>query len=684
MHLLPKFPATILPAILAAILALPSPAAPAPAAPQPVPVWKMPAIWPLHCQLREQSLAAIRKGDPKALETACRRAIAAMPTDPTWNYNLACALAYGPQPGLALTQLEKAIALGFRDASAIANDQDLKRISRYPRFRELIAKARRLADTPPPHAIPVSPLQTSAGSPATLTASNLVWNFETGLIDALLSIPQPDTPPSALASVFLASTPAAPERSIVQSWLNDGSAAGNASDLYLNRDDAHSQLKLSDFPLLTPVLCDAEGRSFQAHLDHPTTAFPQNFAVFGNVSRARVSGHLWRSMPRASMTDPALALRMDALYRNNQFWVFVAHKDFGVEGIGDVFPGNAPFQFVAIGSSWSDQPFLRAALAASASLRPLAKTAILRRRLMGPTLQWLFRSTRPGVSSASDYLSPKAHPTAFAKTDLDVPRLVEKAHSLRPETIPPAVQLIPVNSTRFPIPQPVPERDYSDSLPEFVYATPSAIAYALRTPLAKRQFLFRAVTSPERDDSATFAWAVVNGNPAAVKITPPTGEPLETPERGFAEITIDRSKMSSRIDVACFAKSSTTDFGAPSIISFYPLPIENRSYNPDGSTRSIDYSNPSNLYCDPILAFPRRWKDTYSYSPDGHVTGFTRTSSDGKNSASFIAHNVRITARDPSGKPTKAIAVKYVPRKTGNPVTPVELTYVDDGEPFDL
>ena len=34
----------------------------------------------------------------------------------------------------------------------------------------------------------------------------------------------------------------------------------------------------------------------------------------------------------------------------------------GKPGIGDVFPANAPFQLVSLGASWSDQPFLRAAL----------------------------------------------------------------------------------------------------------------------------------------------------------------------------------------------------------------------------------------------------------------------------------------------------------------------------------
>ena len=40
--------------------------------------------------------------------------------------------------------------------------------------------------------------------------------------------------------------------------------------------------------------------------------------------------------------------------------------------------------------------------------------------------------------------------------------------------------------------------------------------------------------------------------------------------------------------------------------------------------------------------------------------------------------------RDADGKPAKAVHVKYVPRSTNDQLEPLTLSYIDDGEPFDV
>ena len=644
---------------------------------QPLSVWEMPKIWRQHSQLRQQLIGALRRGDIQAMEGICRAALEIMPGDATWHYNLACALAYREQPGLALTELETAVRFGFRDADAIAKDPDLVRIAKEPRFAEIVEKARKLKGQPV-DGVPVPEAAYAAtGSTATLNATNVVWNFDVGCFQALLKLSPAKQTISALAPKFGLSKPESRDRTLVAAWLSEGTASGNAGDLYVNRDAGHSMLRVSDFPLLTTVRFSKEGA--EVGLNHPNTLFSGQ-AVFGNASRGFVNGPFWRSLGRCSMTEPGLAARMDLLYRNNQFWVFPAVKDFGNADIGDTFPGVAPFQFVTKGISWSDQPYLRAALTASAVFPIPTKQALLRRRLLGPTLQWLFRRTKPGVRSEKDYLSAKAHPTAFAPNDLDPVALVTKAHELRPEQIPPSVALSIINSRLFPIRYPQPGVDYPDSVLEVLYSTSSAIAFVLRAPEAKRTFLFQAKTAPEQDPEASFTWAVIHGDAKRVTIKAPLGETFNTPERGFAQIEIDRNGLTNRIDVACFAKTHGTEYGAPSIISFFPIPQEKRVYRADGQIESIDYSNPDQVYSDPMIALPRRWKDIYRYSTEGKYLGFDRTFN-GKTAASFTPTQERILEMDAAGKPTKVVPVKYVTRQTGDSFQPLELSYVDEGEP---
>ena len=44
----------------------------------------------------------------------------------------------------------------------------------------------------------------------------------------------------------------------------------------------------------------------------------------------------------------------------------------------------------------------------------------------------------------------------------------------------------------------------------------------------------------------------------------------------------------------------------------------------------------------------------------------------------------RILERIPVGTARRAIRVTYTTRRTGDPIQPLELTYTDDGTPFDV
>ena len=649
---------------------------------KPLPVWRMPQVWPRHVQLRQQLINVMKEGDDAKMEAVCREALSAIPGDATWHYNLACALAKRGAPG-ALAELENAIDFGFRDADGIAKDPDFARVRENPRFAELVEKARGLRGKPGRGHPEVSPTAVQPNGHLTLNETNVAWNFDAGVFEAMFRVTDPTTPIASQANAFRKSEPNEPDRPYVIAWISEGTAASNLGDVYYNRDRAHSPLTLTDFPGIVNVQPGPAARAARVDEDHPNMLFPY-CAVVGTASRARLNGPYRRSYPRASMTDPGLANRMNLLYRNNQFWVFPAHMDYGKRDIGDVYPGVAPFQMVSVGSSWSDQAFLRAALAASASFTRMTKQAIIRRNLMGPTLQWLLRRTYKGVDSGDDYLSPKAHPTAFEGGNIDTVRLVQKAHALLPEQIPPLVAIDLINSRVNTIPYPVPGRDYPDVAPEILYFTSSAACIVLRAPEGMRPFLFRAridgapVTSP-----ASFTWRVVHGDASAVTIKAPDGESSATPEKGIAQITVDRRRIKERIDVACFAKTADTEWGAPSIISFFPIPQESRTYRSDGRIESIDYSNPEGVYSDPAVSLPRHWKDTYSYDGTGNLLGWTR-SYNGKDTAAFTAAGDRIVELNADGSPAKAVHVKYTPRSTNDPLEPLTLSYIDEDEPFDV
>jgi Flp pilus assembly protein TadD len=76
---------------------------------------------------------------------ADRKLVALAPEDPTVHYNLACSLALVGQDSAALDELERAVALGYRDAEHLLVDEDLAVLRGSPRFVRLLAELERLA-----------------------------------------------------------------------------------------------------------------------------------------------------------------------------------------------------------------------------------------------------------------------------------------------------------------------------------------------------------------------------------------------------------------------------------------------------------------------------------------------------------------------------------------------------------
>ena len=480
-------------------------------------IWDYPPRYAEHERLRNQFVAAIREGDTVTMEETCRKGVGLLPDDPTWHYNLACSLAYfANRSEEAFSELEIAIDLGFRDVEAIKNDLDLKRLEKKPRYKELLEYASFMR-TRPIVSGPMATVDATGvfGKSISLGEQNLIWDFDTGCFVARLK-------------------------------LAVGSSGDYVGDLYMNRDAGHSRLKTRDFPGLTEVGFDHAGRSRGMDLNFPNVMFP--YPTFGNSSMAFVSGNFWRSIPRALVTTEALRLKtMLKLYRSNQIWVFPSNADTAPVGTnGDVFASITPYWITTTGRSFSDLPYLSAALHASRAFPKKVKRELIGRGMLAPTIITLMRKSLSGVGSEDDYLTSRAHPTAFPPRGVDTNRLVAAAAKLTVEAIAPLVQ-IGVS--------PMPAKSKSLQ-PELTYATPHAWAFVLRSDDTVRKFFIKASGAEE------FCFVQTHGRGVSVKV--------EKTGVDSAAVTIDRSGMSptNRVDIAVFGRNSSTGWGAPSYVSF--------------------------------------------------------------------------------------------------------------------
>lgn len=637
-------------------------------------VFEYPLVFPQHRQLTIEFQQAMMRKDFGGMERACRAGAALLPENATWRYNLACSLALQKQSADALAALNLAVDLGFRDADAIAGDDDLSDLRPLPAFRSALARARALRAAPVPGQ-PILSATPIAGDEAWVSASNTIWDLETGCFRAFFA-PRANAPAPADLSAKWNGPCAAP----IRGWMAAHSAAGNFGDCYDNRDDGHSRLDITPFAGMAAIQYTPDARQrfggYQgAH--YGLASFLFNTVVVGNSSVAITSGPFWRSAPRSALVDGGATALLFAQYLNNHLYCYPSHRDHDPAGLGDLYPVNQPYALISQGSSGSDQPFLKAIAATLAAFQPATKQFLVSHRMLMPTLQMLLRASQKTVLRPEDYATGRAHPTAFDAATLDADRLVRMAHDLTTNDIPPLVSLRTLRDTRAQ-----PGIDFFDLAGgDALYDTPCVIGRILRSSAWRRTMTLRAQMTGVSTNGWQLRWVLLRGDPAKVTLRPSPPDPAQDEEVSVAyhagrfPVEPGQPLPSSRVDIGVFATNGRL-WSAPSFVSFLHLANEVRAYSDDGRILSIDYAAAStNRYTDPLLSHNKHWRDDYQYDADKRLTGWTRRRGD--LSESFNARGERVEQTDRLGRPSVTRTVSYLPRSTPNSAQAPDLVQVD-------
>ncbi len=412
--------------------------------------------------------------------------------------------------------------------------------------------------------------------------------------------------------------------------------------IYDNRDRGHSLLDPDLYPALTHLKYGPQLKS--AALDAGLGGrilFPA--VVFGNSSTAVANGPAPRSLPRLAMTHPAWRQITPFLYANNHIYVYPEHLDH--DDI-DLFPVNWPYMIISQGSSKSDKPFLNA-IALSLAAMPADTFAFLRDNgLIAPTLQMLLRRNMHLVETREDYLSGVAHPPVFEGRWIKTGQMVGEASKLRPEDVPPLIQLQVV------------EEDFETMaglarLSEQFLNTPAAIGRIWRSFAWEREMVISAEqTKGPMDQPLTFEWRLLRGDEERVTIEPmgPDGRRAKIRiawHDPWLQPTVpgkpSKMRRASRVDIGVFASFGGYD-SAPAIISIDFPRHQVRQYadHADGKKRisSIDYDAVGRkVYFDPQLYWSAEWVDQARYDESGNrLIGWDRATAEGV-SLGFAAEN---------------------------------------------
>lgn len=337
------------------------------------------------------------------------------------------------------------------------------------------------------------------------------------------------------------------------------------------------------------------------------------------------------------------------------------------KSIGKELPANLGFQFAVVGDEDVTNRVNAILQATRNAIQPQVRDEIEKCHYLGPTLQWLVRSSRQGVTNSTSYLEVNAREAVFEEADFNLEVLTNKASRLQISDFPavavvkPVFKVEPAHASILPA---EPGVDYPDILPEQTFATPFGIGVVLRAPEAERYF--RYMVANGRRDSETVWHSSV-----AVPKAPFRYNPTLTPEKGFAEVRIGSHRKYRRIDVMACQKRGET-IGPPSYISFYYIPHIKRKYDRRQKVISVEYTHDHKMappYDISPIWIPHKWIDEYEYRAND-IHGYSREapitmSFPSRSAEEFTNRGELVLEKDYHGDPMLIQKVRY---------------YVEDGE----
>lgn len=432
----------------------------------------------------------------------------------------------------------------------------------------------------------------------------------------------------------------------IQAWYDEGEAAGNVGDFYENRDGGHSKLKLERFAQFTSLKYDQELKKRGADYGAKVKIVNERPTII-NASLAMLGKTLGRSMARLILHNPELAPELYTQYRMSDICFYPEHKDHDPK-LGDLFAVNTPYLIISQGSSGSDRPFMNAVAQTLASFRPAVKERLHQRGMLAPTIQMILRWSNRGVGNAENYLTGVAQPTVFHKNKLNPEAMVEMAHAMTMDCLPPLAMIRMTAET-----EPQLGVDYFDSdVDEKLLDTPCAIGRIARNLNHSRTFRVSAADSFDiHNRPLNYHWVVLRGNEDKIDIRPLNASKTE------AEITIayhpvttsagKPSITSHRVDIGVFVDNGEY-CSPPAFISIWYPPNEQRVYSEDGRLLEVDYQPLAEVghVADPSLLFDKPWTDAYDYNAEGKLTGWTRRYDDGRPEERFNAQGSRLDANN--------------------------------------
>lgn len=426
------------------------------------------------------------------------------------------------------------------------------------------------------------------------------------------------------ADVKIVSTASDRAAAMVNRLFHAGRAVGLAQVLYDNRDGDHSRPKLHQLPQLRET---RYGEEFTAKGLDRSLAGPFLFdtPVIGNASLALTQGQFKRSLPRLAARSQASAQAAYDLFSANHLYVYPEHRDHDLKN-GDRFAAQTPYLVISQGSSGSDRAFLEALALTYAAFGPETFGRLRDEGLLPATAQMILRRTRKGITSDAVYFSPAAHPTAFDAESLRPAAMVALAQAIRPDEIPPMVELDVVRDL-----QATPGVDYlARNLSEQLFTTPGAIARVWRSFAGQRRMEISAErTVDPNGNPLTFTWVLLRGDPDKVTITPsgPGGARAEIVADWHqpGEITGPDGIDAHRIEIGVFAHNGH-HASAPAFVSIALPQHQEREYagrGADAQLWRIDYGA-GDGYVDPLIWPLAQWNDRLAHGPDGRVEVLTR------------------------------------------------------------